>query len=140
MLEDVQIVDLTPTLPVELLYFNAEILDSNIKLKWATASETNNDRFEIYKSLDDINYQLITTIPGNGTVSYTNEYSILDDKQCGIIYYKLVQYDYDGNKEEFDPIAIQIKSKYKTNAIKIINILGQEVNENYEGYKMYIVK
>lgn len=139
MIDDVELVKVT-ALPVELLYFEAKAKNNTVYLNWATASEINNDRFEIYKSIDNIDYKLLTTVYGKGTTTQTNYYSIKDNDVCGILYYKLKQIDYDGVGEEFNPVVVQIYSASQLDTIKVTNILGQEVDENYSGFKMYIVK
>lgn len=140
MLDDVEIWDITPILPVELTSFTANCNPRGIELKWQTASETNNDCFKLYKSFDGTHYQLFAQVPGNGTTSETQNYSIIDEDISGkIIYYKLVQFDYDGTSTDYDPIAIVC---YRRSRVldKIVNSLGQEINENTPGLKFYLYK
>ncbi len=60
-------------------------------------------------------------------------YSIIDDNPLsGISYYRLKQTDYDGQTETFFPVSIIISSEEKI-IDKVINFMGQEVNENYKG-------
>lgn len=138
MLDDVEIWDITPTLPIELIEFNGTFENNKIRLYWETASETNNDYFEIYKSTDGINYFLVNYVWGNGTTNQICNYEYFDLDYCDdMVYYKLKQVDYDGNYKEYDPILVRCKIQNKK-IIKIVNQLGQEVNENYNGLKFYI--
>jgi hypothetical protein len=43
-------------LPVELLSFSARALGHDAKLEWATATELNNDRFDVQRSIDGIDW------------------------------------------------------------------------------------
>lgn len=88
-------------LPVELLYFTASSVQCSVELSWATASELNNDYFTLYRSTDFTNWEVVTKISGNGT-SNQRHYYTYEDKASGdgIVYYKLVQRDYDGQEEQ----------------------------------------
>lgn len=139
MLDDVEIWDMTVPLPIELLYFNVAPSDGGNQLSWATASETNNDYFTIFSSSDGLNYQQIYVIDGSGNSSTTNQYELKDNNSCwGTLYYKLCQTDYDGTFECFEPIAILCNKSKEKKVIGIKNMLGQEVDENYEGPKILI--
>jgi len=138
MLDDVEVWDMSSTLPVELLGFSGIDDDGIIKLYWETASEINNDYFIISKSVDGINYDNIGSVDGNGNSNQIMSYSYYDNRPYdGINYYKLTQVDFDGNKESFIPIAIRNIKKNTKTIKKIVNILGQEVDENYDGLKIY---
>ena len=90
-------------LPVEMLYFNAKIDGTDAILEWATASELNNDRFEVERSLDGINYEYIGEVEGNGTTDLQVVYQFIDiAPRQGLNYYRLKQVDYDGAFEYSD--------------------------------------
>lgn len=102
-------------LPIELLYLNAECgSDSAIDVKWATASEQNNDYFTLYKSNDGINWIEITKIKGAGNSSSTLNYEFVDIKPTlQNTYYKLMQTDYDGKSEEVKITSINCNDTHK---------------------------
>lgn len=127
-------------LPVDLIEFKGEFQNNKIILSWSTASEINNDYFIIEKSNDGVNYVYCNKIYGFGNKSTITNYSYCDYKiNNTFIYYRLSQFDYDGVKTIFDPIVIKIP-KETDNNFKIVNVLGQEVDETYEGLKFYIQK
>lgn len=137
MLDDVQIVDLSIILPIELLNFEVTKDGNRIKLLWTTSSEINNDYFIVYKSFDAINFEPVAFVDGYGNSNIIREYFTYDDEEyLGIIYYKLRQVDFDGNYEDFTIIPFNNLYK-KHKIIKISNYLGQEVNEDYKGLKIY---
>ena len=49
-----------------------------------------------------------------------------------INYYQLTQTDYDGNSVTYDMISIDNRISDKIIS-SMVNLLGQEVNENYRG-------
>ncbi|MEL6558025.1 MAG: Calx-beta domain-containing protein [Bacteroidota bacterium] len=84
-------------LPVELISFTATLQDDETLLEWATASELNNDRFEIERSVDGVEFDLIGVVSGNGTTDVAQEYSFIDEApRQGLNYYRLKQIDFDG--------------------------------------------
>lgn len=88
-------------LPVSLVSFGAIAEDAQVKLNWVTASERNNARFEIERSVDGVHYSVIAKMKGAGTTMQTQRYTALDAKpQPGNNYYRLIQYDQDGAASE----------------------------------------
>ncbi|MBN2011167.1 T9SS type A sorting domain-containing protein [candidate division KSB1 bacterium] len=84
-------------LPVELVSFNAEQVDSYINLTWATASETNNMGFEIQKSTDNSTFRTIGFVEGALTSVNMHSYSFMDTElPSATCYYRLKQIDTDG--------------------------------------------
>ena len=93
-------------LPVEFVSFNAFLNDEQVTLKWQTASEENNEGFEIQKSSNGRDWEILDWVKGNGTTSEINTYDYLDRAPfAGDNYYRLKQIDYDG-QFEFSNIAI----------------------------------
>ncbi len=98
-------------LPVELLSFEGYVLDNSIELKWITASELNNDFFEIQRSIDGISFDVIGFHKGNGTRTGKSEYKFLDKSPIpGVSYYRLKQVDYDGMFEILPTIYVNNES------------------------------
>ncbi|MGB3464516.1 MAG: T9SS type A sorting domain-containing protein [Cyclobacteriaceae bacterium] len=94
-------------LPVELLTFEGDFADGVVSLSWSTASETDNDYFEILRSDNGKLFTKIGTVGGNGTSTTLHSYSFTDaDNYNPVSYYQLKQVDYDGTSELFDIIRI----------------------------------
>lgn len=94
-------------LPVDLLYFNGTSNSGSVELNWSTATEINNDHFEIESSIDGISFTKIGEIKGNGTTNDVMKYSFVDDNPLGFEnYYRLKQVDYDGQFEVFNTIMV----------------------------------
>lgn len=133
-------------LPVKLMYFEAKETDLGRLLLWATASEINNDYFELKRSTDNGNtFVSVGFVKGKGNSQEVNSYSFTDDKQVAStkLYYQLTQYDYDGGEESYytrlslqrnnkpvkvfpNPFSDKIQiSGNQINAVKIVDATGR---------------
>jgi hypothetical protein len=94
-------------LPVELISLNTNCLTNAISINWETASEYNSAYFDVEKSRDGSNWSLVNTIPAAGNSITTINYSVLDDENSEneLVYYRLHQYDLDGNTKVYGPIS-----------------------------------
>jgi hypothetical protein len=96
-------------LPIELLSFEGTADDNDVYLNWSTASELNNDRFEILHSLDADSFKVIQEVNGSGTTLSKKSYDcIVSALNNGTHYFKLRQVDYDGRSEDFEIIAVEV--------------------------------
>lgn len=83
--------------PVTLLTFNVSTNEKSVLLNWSTASEINNDHFEVERSADGLSFVSIGTVPAVARPGSLNRYSFGDTKpEKGIRYYRLKQVDKDG--------------------------------------------
>lgn len=99
------------SLPIELISFDAILVEANIVLSWTTASEINNDYFTLERSVDGLNYKTIASLPGAGNSSEILEYNFIERNPLfGKSYYRLKQTDFDGASETFAPIAVEFTS------------------------------
>ncbi|MFN3916588.1 MAG: T9SS type A sorting domain-containing protein [Flavobacteriales bacterium] len=97
-------------LPVELIYFKAEAKGNIIKINWATASEINNERFEIEKSKNGVTWEVAEKKPGLGSSSSVVYYTLNDNNPYyGLSYYRLKQVDYDGSYSYSQIVAVEVK-------------------------------
>ncbi len=84
-------------IPVELTSFTAEYSNSEVILKWTTASELNNAGFDIERSTDNEEFSKIVFLIGFGTTTEIHQYSYSDNNiSASTYYYRLRQLDYDG--------------------------------------------
>lgn len=88
--------DLSKPLPIELISFNATVLQAEVKLQWATASELNNDFFTIQRSQDAETWEDVIDVKGAGTSNERIDYETMDGLPYGgVSYYRLKQTDFD---------------------------------------------
>ena len=103
-----------PIIPVELLSFNAHLIDNQIiRLNWVTTTELNSAFFSIEKSTDGTKFLPIGQVKAAGhsnqKLHYTyDDSSISKDK---IVYYRLKQVDNDGQYKYSKTVAVAQKDK-----------------------------
>jgi|GEM_PF-4217192 len=102
-------------LPVELLSFNAKAIGSDVVVSWTTAAEINNNRFEIIKTVDGIEFETIAVVESKaegGNSTETLYYSLHDPIDFDhSAYYRLVQIDHDGTRKEYPFLAVHLNGQ-----------------------------
>ncbi len=102
------------SLPVELTSFVASAGDGRVTLRWSTASELQNQGFEILRSeTADGDYQVLDSytrnpdLRGAGTSNKSHDYLFIDKYVFnGVTYfYKLVDVDNNGVRTEHGPVS-----------------------------------
>ncbi len=138
------------TLPVNLTQFSAGNNGSAVVLSWTTASELNNERFEIERSGNGKTFEKIGTVTGQGTSSQLKRYAFQDKNPlAGETFYRLVQVDFDGTKTYSklvmvsnlkaetrinlypnpaqNKVTVTFSGQQEPNSIQVLNMLGQVV-------------
>jgi hypothetical protein len=101
-------ISLDVIVPVELASFSASTDKNDVILTWYTATETNNQGFEIQRKTDG-QYQKIGFVPGKGTTTETQNYLFRDEDLLSDSYtYRLKQMDFDGSFAYSDEVEIEI--------------------------------
>lgn len=84
-------------LPVELDGFNAQVAGRSVVISWSTRTETNNFGFEVERSTDRINWEMVHFVPGHGTTTDPQRYSVTVNMQQEKVWFRLKQIDMDGS-------------------------------------------
>ena len=127
-------------LPVELIAFFGKHNEKENRndLTWVTASEVNNDYFEVLRSIDGVNFEMTGKVKGGGTSTKELTYRFADNDMIpnvDLYYYQLRQVDFDGRYELSDVIEIRVNSKVERNAIVYPNPVSEIVNVDVNGLK-----
>lgn len=95
-------------LPVELAdFYVRELSDGKVQLYWKTVSEVDNERFEVERSADGLDFRTIGEVKGNSTTAQAHHYTFADDEAPrSTAYYRLKQIDFDGGFEYSKIIAL----------------------------------
>ncbi|MDP1727772.1 MAG: SBBP repeat-containing protein [Bacteroidota bacterium] len=121
-------------LPVKLISFDAKLLSNKqVLLSWQTASETNNDFFEVERRGDpelpgtpgttgtsEDYWDIVGTVKGAGNSNLLRSYAFVDDIKTYAqssplsplshftLYYRLKQIDYDGSYTYSKAVAVKL--------------------------------
>ena len=123
-------------------------------MKWTTATETNNQGFEVQRGTSNSDFVNIGFVEGNGTPTEPNSYTFKDrNVSTGTFLYRLKQIDLNGNYEysnvvevtvDFSPTEFMLSQNYpnpfnpsttieysipeRTDVnLTVVNIVGEEV-------------
>jgi hypothetical protein len=120
-------------LPIDLVYFKAEYEENKVDIEWMVASEVRNDYFEVQRSINCLEWEVIAKLDGLGTHNFEVVYNYIDyEPLMGVSYYRLKQVDYDDKFEVFHPVSVII-NKEDLEIYKTVNLMGQEIDEHYKG-------
>ena len=135
----INILSESTVVPVELYHFEAQTTEEGKnQLTWATASEVNNEGFDIERSTDGVRFEKIGFVKGNGTTVEVKKYSFTDKKvTANLTYYRLKQVDTDG-RFEYSKVISALRKSDKFNAIStspnptndMLNIVVETKNED----------
>jgi hypothetical protein len=104
-------------LPVTFVNFYVSIENEKVKISWSTATETNNNHFEIERSIDGMNWSTIAVVAAVGNSNSVNNYSHTDKKiNTTLTYYRIKQIDLDGG---LTYTSVKSVSGGKTNSTEI---------------------
>jgi len=126
-------------LPVSFGDLELKLNGSEVEIMWSTYSEVNNEKFEIQRSVDNVDFQTIGQVDGHLNSSLKINYQFTDKLTLrGTYYYKIKQIDLDG-KFTFSDLS---KINYKSNSSILIfpNPARESISLssiNYDQYKIY---
>jgi len=82
----------------------------------------NNDFFEVYRSTDLENWELVSKVPGAGNSVQLKNYMTTDfDPYPGLSYYKLLQADFDGTTTSGGIRSVMINSASNLEEISVFS-------------------
>ncbi|MCF0049858.1 FG-GAP-like repeat-containing protein [Dyadobacter sp. LJ53] len=148
-------------MPVTLISFTAKLIENQVDLNWATATEVNSDRFEIHRSLNGKDWKTIGSVKAMKEKATNSYYSFQDTLVAALhsqnVYYRLKMIDQDdtftfssieavklngkGSKISFFPNPtknlLSIEAKDKVTSVEIFNANGVKVLsvQNQDGLK-----
>lgn len=115
------------SLPVELLSFDAKQVDEVVELRWTTATEHNNDKFKLQRSVDNQGYETILEVKGAGNSSQIKDYRAIDENPLeNANYYRLVQVDFDGTSTTSDVEMVNFISAQSNGLLVWPNPISEE--------------
>ena len=105
----IQVFTLDGPLPVELTAFDALVDGTDVRLTWATASETNNAGFEVEQLMFNGDYRVLDFVQGRGTTLEAQHYAYtVNSLAPGPYRFRLKQIDYDGAFEYSPEVEVRV--------------------------------
>lgn len=125
-------------LPVTYTSFSAKQNNNLISLYWQTASEQNNNYFEIQRSIDGINFEIIgkssSKADANGNSSKLLNYTFEDKNPLsGFSYYRLKQIDFNGKFEYSSIVSIDFEASKNISFVVSPNPNKGEFSIDFKG-------
>jgi len=95
-------------IPVELTSFTSSVSDNDVTLNWTTATETNNQGFDVERNSGN-GFEKVGYVAGFGTTTEQHSYSFVDDNVSpGSYTYRLKQVDFNGTFEYSEVIQVDV--------------------------------
>jgi Secretion system C-terminal sorting domain len=114
-----------PTVAVDIIAINAKSSQGKNALTWATASEKDNSKFVVERSLNGLNFAAIGEVKGVGTSQAVSNYSFLDENVTGSVnYYRIQSVDRTGKMNASKIVAVASASKGALAA----KVVGSQLN------------
>jgi hypothetical protein len=128
------------TLGIKLMNFSANLENTRVKIKWATASEENNEYLSIERSTDGNQWTEVKREKGAGNSNTVLSYEAYDNAPvAGTSFYRLKQTDFDGKTSlsdiqvvKYSPTAKGITVFPVPNTGNTITISGISNYSNYD--------
>ena len=128
------------TLPIELLNFDVEENNNQVYFNWTTGSEINNNYFTLERSNNDVRWETVTYIAGQGSTADVTDYTFETEYNADQKYYRLKQTDYDGTYTYSKTVIAQQKSPestYKSYPSAMNGILNIEGDFNIDDFGLF---
>jgi len=124
-------------LPVSMTYYNIEKKGKHALLSWTTAQEINNEGFEIYRSLDNRQFESIGWVDSKSENGKSSNYSFIDEPDVdGDVYYYIRQVDLNGQFTDYSVLHLRFEKErsisiYPNPSNGLINVnIGENQSES----------
>ena len=144
-------------LPVHFASFTVTAGDCNPVIRWSTATEDNNDYFEVERSHNRSGFVVIATLQGAGSTSILQQYEYIDQNaEPGNSLYRVRQVNSDRNSSytqirsilidcaeqnaikvyptvSSTTITVRLPEAYKNAKLSLVDISGRQINVAIKG-------
>jgi len=119
-------------LPVNILNFSGYALQNTNKLSWEIDAIQDLNSFILEKSVDGTHWFVVNE---HVEKISDNQFSLVDHHCLNdeISYYRLSAIENSGNQNKFNSVVEIYRNIHQIEVLKIVNLLGQEVTEDYSG-------
>lgn len=97
-------------LPIELLSFDAEVVGNNVLTSWVAATEIDLSHYNVYKSKNAVDWELVGRVDAAGQSSSALHYSLKDENPYnGASFYRLESVDTDMSREWHNIVLVNME-------------------------------
>jgi hypothetical protein len=105
-------IEVTNTLPLDMLAFSATEKTGTVELQWTTANEVLTDYFGVYKSKDGVNFNEIGRVKASNLVAGSS-YKFSDAQPgAAMVYYRLRPVDKNGSYKTTGVVKLRMGKVY----------------------------
>lgn len=128
--------DCTP-LGMDVTSFSGTVNESFNTLSWKTESASSVDFYSVERSIDMEKWDLVGEASGSQQSDFNVSYALNDEKFVPNVvnYYRLTRTNFNHETTTIRTISLLNKNE-PVRILKIINMMGQEVNSDYEGLRI----
>jgi SdrD B-like domain/Secretion system C-terminal sorting domain len=120
-------------LPIKLISFTALLNNnSNVNLRWKTASEINVSHFIIERSIDGVTFSDAGMVFAAGNSTTDNDYTLSDNITSitsPVVYYRLRSQDIDGKSQLSEVRVVRLAKQGQQNSLSILTFPNPVTNE-----------
>ncbi|HSU50060.1 MAG TPA: DNRLRE domain-containing protein [Segetibacter sp.] len=126
------------SLPITLKGFSGSLNKQSALLKWSTATELDNEYFEIEHSVNGKDFLSIAKVKANGSGTTERSYTYVDENiSIGKHFYRIADVDKNGNKRYSQVITLSagmtsVLQLYPNPAVSFISVAASSLLEGNE--------
>ncbi len=99
--------------------------ERGVLIKWTTLTEINNNYFEVQRSVNGYDWEVIGEVKGSGNQSVAKRYQFTDDTKLAHAYYRVKQVDYDG-KEDYSRV-VRIDKAIQESVVPLYDVVSKSI-------------
>lgn len=129
------------TLPIELLKFEANVIQERVQLLWTTAWERSNNFFLVENSTNGYDFKAIGQIYSKGDSEQIQHYETYDHSpKLGHNYYRLKQIDLNGQFSYSPIVEVNIQMPNEINVYPVPVKQGNQLNIHVESKNNQLIR
>ncbi len=125
-------------LPVGLVYFKATKDGNQVELSWSTATEMNNDRFEVESSYDGVTWEYRGETKGAGNSQEVVDYDFGLRASASVVeYFRLKQIDFNGDFDYSEIVRVENLADGEITLSSAFGVVVLEVQDGIQSLNIF---
>ncbi|MEL6135536.1 MAG: T9SS type A sorting domain-containing protein, partial [Bacteroidota bacterium] len=111
-IDNISVPEAGVTFPVEWGEMRISQVDGHVELNWTTLTESNNERFNIMRSVDGASWTNVGSVKGAGNSTVVRSYQFEDyGTTLGTYFYRIQQVDFNGMYAFSNILEVQVTER-----------------------------